>query len=138
MEVDNPDSNSDNDSDAENIEEVPDPEHNAPERIMDDLDVVEKAKNNDPEALEYLKREYPAFFDGNSENEALNQIEEYLEDEFPKERTQKIWAWSGCFKSKRICWRYSKRDRWIGKRGKRDNRSSNKRKSIYKYRSFKR
>jgi hypothetical protein len=88
MEVDDIDSNSDNESnpdDPENIEEVPDPEHNAPERIVDDLDVVEKAKNNDPEALEYLKREYSDFFDNTSENEALNQIKEYLEDEFPKE-----------------------------------------------------
>jgi hypothetical protein len=88
MEVDNNDSNSDNGSysdDPEYIEEIKDPEHNAPERIMDDLDVVDKAKNNDPEALEYLKREYADFFDDTSEDEALNDIEKYLEEEYPKE-----------------------------------------------------
>jgi hypothetical protein len=88
MEVEYNDSNSDNNSDSddsENVEEVKDPEHNAPERIMDDLDAVDKAKNNDPEAEEYLKREYSHFFDNTSKEEALNQIEQYLEEEFPKE-----------------------------------------------------
>ena len=94
MEVKDNDSNSDNDSksendsdsdDSENIEKVQDPEHNAPERVMDDLDMVDKARNNDPEALEYLKREYGAFFDDTSNEEALNQIEGYLEEEFPLE-----------------------------------------------------
>jgi hypothetical protein len=89
MEVDDNDSNSNNDSsdsdDPENIEEVEDPEHNAPERIMDDLDMVDKARNNDPEALEYLKGEYGHFFNDTSKDEALNQIEGYLEEEFPKE-----------------------------------------------------
>jgi len=68
----NEDSNSDsdrgsamgvNDPEDHNVEEIKDPEHNAPERIMGDLD---KAKNNDPDALE----------------EVLKDIEKYLEEEF--------------------------------------------------------
>jgi cell wall assembly regulator SMI1 len=52
---------------------------------MDDLDKVEKAKKNDPEALEDLKNQYSSFFDGTSTEEALNHIEKYLEGEFPVE-----------------------------------------------------
>jgi hypothetical protein len=94
----NPDNNEDSDSNSNrdstmdqddpvdsNVEEINDPEHNAPERIMDDLDQVDKAKNNDPDALEYLRREYNAHFDGVSVEEALKNIEEYLENEFDAE-----------------------------------------------------
>jgi hypothetical protein len=82
----NGDSNSDHDDPENNdSEEINDLEHNAPERIIDDLDIVDKAKNNDPEALEYLAREYGHFFDGTSKDEALKDIKEYLEGEFPKE-----------------------------------------------------
>ena len=68
----NEDSNSDsdkgsamdvNDPEYHNVEEIKDPEHNAPERIMGDLD---KAKNNDPDTLE----------------EVLKDLEKYLEEEF--------------------------------------------------------
>lgn len=80
------DSNSDhNDPENNDSEEINDPEHNAPERIVDDLDIVDKAKNNDPEALEYLSREYGHFFDDTSKDKALEDIQEYLEGEFPKE-----------------------------------------------------
>jgi hypothetical protein len=80
----NSDSNSDDPEDVD-AEEIRDPEHNAPERIMDDLDIIDKARNNDPDALEYLRREYGEFFNDTSDDQALNDIEEYLEEEFPKE-----------------------------------------------------
>lgn len=83
-------SNSDNDSDYESddvkdedVEEVDN--HNAPEEVMNDLDKVDAARNNDPQALEYLKKEYSSFFEDNTEEEALDQIEDYLEEEFPGE-----------------------------------------------------
>lgn len=79
----NPDSEDDDVEDAD-VEEVPN--HNAPEEVMNDLDKVDAARdNNDAEALAYLKREYSSFFDDNTEEEALDQIEEYLTEEFPKE-----------------------------------------------------
>ena len=85
-------SNSDRDSDMDlddpedqSVEEIKDPEHNAPERIMDDLDQVDKARNGDPDALDYLRREFTSFFDDVSEEEALDDIEEYLENEFHPE-----------------------------------------------------
>lgn len=82
----NGDSNSNDDDDLEkesNVEEIED--HNAPERIVDDLEMVDKARKNDPEALEYLSREYRHFFDDTTKDQALRDIEEYLESEFPKE-----------------------------------------------------
>ena len=90
----NEDSNSNSDRDSamdvddpenKNVEEIKDPEHNAPERIVDDLDQVDKAKNYDPDALEYLREEYSAFFDGVPVEEALKDLEEYLENEFDPE-----------------------------------------------------
>ena len=70
------------DPEDSNVEEIKDPEHNAPERIMDDLDKVDKARNNDPDALEYLHKQYSEFFYKVSDEEALNDLEEYLEEEF--------------------------------------------------------
>jgi hypothetical protein len=52
---------------------------------MDDLDILDKARNNDPEALEYLSREYGEFFEGTSKKEGLKNLEGYLVDEFPTE-----------------------------------------------------
>jgi len=84
-----PNSNGDPDDDDDdlekesNVEEIED--HNAPERIVDDLEMVDRARKNDPEALEYLSREYRHFFDDTTKDEALKDIEEYLESEFPKE-----------------------------------------------------
>ena len=79
------------------IEEIPEEEHNAPEYIQDDLekiDRVRKADPNDEEAqkeLEELKDKYENFFDresGNNEEQGLDQLEEYLEEEFPGELEQ--------------------------------------------------
>jgi hypothetical protein len=86
----NPDSNSNsnNDSESDDIEMADAEEvdnHNAPEAIQADLNKVDAAKNNDSEALEYLKREYEAFFDRNTVEEGLKQVEEYLEGELAGE-----------------------------------------------------
>ena len=79
------DSNSDDDDPQNNeVEEVGDPEHNGPERIMDDLDKVDNAKD-DPEALEYLQQEYSEFFHGTTTDQALKDIKNYLEEEFKEE-----------------------------------------------------
>jgi hypothetical protein len=84
----NNDNNEDSDSNSDDVEmsdtrEVPD--HNAPEQIMDDLDLVDRARHGDPEALVELKREYPEYFEGKSDIEAVWEIEDYLEAEFPLE-----------------------------------------------------
>jgi hypothetical protein len=86
----NSNSNRDSDMDMDdpedkNVEEIKDPEYNAPERIVDDLDQVDKAKNHDPDALEYLREEYESFFEGVPLEVALKDIEEYLEKEFDPE-----------------------------------------------------
>jgi hypothetical protein len=80
--------NSNNDSDSDDLEnadvtEVDD--HNAPEKIIDDLDTIDKARKGDPDALDEIKQEYPEFFKENSDEEGLDQVEEYLEEEFEGE-----------------------------------------------------
>ena len=83
-EKENTENNSEKEPKNYEVEERKD--HNAPEKIMDDLDEVDKARNGDPNALEYLKREYPNFFENNTNNEEeLEQLEDYLESEFPGE-----------------------------------------------------
>jgi len=82
----NSDSNSDyDDSENNSTEEINDLEYNGPERIMDDLDMIDKARNNDPEALEYLAKEYKEFFEDTSKEDGLDLLEHYLEKEFPGE-----------------------------------------------------
>ena len=83
----NPNPEDDDKDDPVNIDavEVQDPDYNGPEQIMDDLDMVDRARKNDPEALEYLKEEYGSFFDDTSTKEAVDDIEGYLEEEFPLE-----------------------------------------------------
>lgn len=84
----NSNSNNDPDSESDDVEDTEVEEvdnHNAPEEVMNDLDKLDAARNNDSEALEYLKREYSSFFENNTEEEALDQIEDYLEEEFPGE-----------------------------------------------------
>ena len=79
------------------IEEIPEEEHNAPEYIQDDLEKIDRVREADPNdeeaqrKLEELKDKYKEFFDiesGNNEEEGLNQLEEYLEGEFPGELEQ--------------------------------------------------
>ena len=79
------------------IEEIPEEEHNAPEYIQDDLEKIDRVREADPNdeeaqrKLEELKDKYKEFFDiesGNNEEEGLNQLEEYLEEEFPGELEQ--------------------------------------------------
>jgi hypothetical protein len=80
--------NSTNESESDDVEMADVEEvdnHNAPEEIMNDLDKVDAAKNKDREALDYLKKEYSHFFDRNTEEEGLKQLEEYLEEEFEPE-----------------------------------------------------
>ena len=55
------------------------------QKIMDDLDKVDRAKRKDSEALEDLKEEYTSFFDNNSPRTGLRDLENYLEEEFPAE-----------------------------------------------------
>ena len=74
-------------------EEIPEIEdQNVPEDIEGDLAIIDRAReDNDIESLEYLQNKYPNFFDqesGNSLEEGLNQLEEYLEEEFPGELAQ--------------------------------------------------
>jgi hypothetical protein len=86
------DSNPQNDSDPEDhdVMEVDDDDYNGPEQIMDDLDRVDKARVGDGEALDELKDQYPEFFEDEEvpDYEALDGLEEYLEDEFPHELEQ--------------------------------------------------
>jgi hypothetical protein len=78
--------NNDSDSDDVEMSDVREVDnHNAPEQIMNDLDTITKAKAKDREALDEMKREYPYFFDDNTDEEGLNQLEEYLENEFEGE-----------------------------------------------------
>uniref|UniRef100_A0A0D2ZS52 Heme-copper oxidase subunit III family profile domain-containing protein n=1 Tax=Brassica oleracea var. oleracea TaxID=109376 RepID=A0A0D2ZS52_BRAOL len=81
---DSDDDSEDNDS-VEDMDVVERDDHNAPEKIVDDLDLVDKAKQGDNDALSILKEDYPAFFDQNSDQEGLKQVEDYLEEEFPGE-----------------------------------------------------
>lgn len=73
-------------------EEIPEREHNGAELTEGDLELIDRAReDNDIESLEYLQNKYPSFFDeesGNSLEEGLNQLEEYLEEEFPGELAQ--------------------------------------------------
>lgn len=69
--------NSDNDPEKGNFSES--------QKIMDDLDKVDRAKRKDSEALEDLKEEYTSFFDNNSPRTGLRDLENYLEEEFPAE-----------------------------------------------------
>jgi hypothetical protein len=85
------DSSSDDDGPKDNdVEKVGDPEHNGPERIVDDLDKVDNAKD-DPEALEYLQQEYSEFFNGRTIDQALEDIKNYLEEEFDAEHERSEW-----------------------------------------------
>lgn len=53
------------------------------ENIMDSLELVDKAKEGDKDALDTIKSEYSSFFDTtDSDKEGLNQVENYLEEEF--------------------------------------------------------
>ena len=81
---DDEEDNSDSD-DLENADVTEIDDHNAPEEIIDDLDTIDKARNGDPDALDEIKREYPEFFKENSDEEGLDQVEEYLESEFEGE-----------------------------------------------------
>lgn len=78
----NPDYDSDDPIDQDCIEVE---DHNGPEEVINDLEIIDRAKKNDPVALEYLKEEYGSFFDKNSTEEALKEIEDYLENSFPSE-----------------------------------------------------
>jgi hypothetical protein len=104
-------------------------DRNIPEEIVDDLDIIDRARKNDPEALEYLKGEYGSYFDKNSTKDALNEIEEYLEDIFPselKKSEHEADAMEARAKAKTLEEGIKK----IGRKSRRDNRSSYKRKSI--------
>ena len=86
----NRNNNEDSDSNSDDVEmrdtrEVSDPDYNVPEAIMDDLDNVDRARRGDPNALAEIKREYPSYFEGQSDREGLRQLEHYLETEFPGE-----------------------------------------------------
>jgi hypothetical protein len=87
----NPNSNPDpnEDSDLEKQEDViENPDYNAPEQIRDDLDLLDKAKQGDEEALAEIKRQYPEFFRDNDDEQGLLEVEEYLEEEFQDELGQ--------------------------------------------------
>jgi uncharacterized membrane protein YgcG len=88
--------NSNNDSDSDDLEKADVTEvndHNAPEEIIDDLDLLDKARKGDPEALDEIKREYPEFFRENSDKEGLKEVEEYLDSEFePEHRISELEA----------------------------------------------
>lgn len=58
------------------------------EDIMDSWDEVVKAKNGDQDSLDKVKSEYSAFFDNNTDEEALRQIENYLEEEYDYGRVE--------------------------------------------------
>jgi len=58
------------------------------EDIMDSWDEVVKAKNGDQDSLDNIKSEYAAFFDNNTDEEALRQIENYLEEEYDYGRVE--------------------------------------------------
>ena len=60
--------------------------HNAPEVLIDHLNLLDKARKGDKDALDKLKEEYEEFFkDKDSEDEGLKELEEYLDDEFGDE-----------------------------------------------------
>jgi hypothetical protein len=63
-------------------------DHNAPESIVDDLDLIDKARAGDKSALNEIKEQYPEFFNDNNDEQGLEEVEEYLEEEFPLELEQ--------------------------------------------------
>jgi hypothetical protein len=78
-------SESDDSEGPKKREVVEQEDHNAPEQIMDDLDLVDKARSGDKKALDEIKRNYSEFFEGYSDEQALKDIGEYLEEEFEPE-----------------------------------------------------
>jgi hypothetical protein len=78
-------SESDDSESPKKREVVEQENNNAPEQIMDDLDLVDKAKLGDKKALEEIKRNYSEFFEDYSDKQALKDVEEYLEEEFEPE-----------------------------------------------------
>jgi hypothetical protein len=86
-------SKSNNNSDEEGDDNDDDnDDHNAPEAIMDDLELIDEAKKGNSDAIAEIKEKYPSFFDKESgnktEEEALAQIEQELEDQFYPELIQ--------------------------------------------------
>lgn len=79
------DSREDNTRELEDRKTYPQDNHNAPEQIVDDLDSIDAARKGDANALDVIKRNYPVFFEENSDEQALNEIEAYLEEEFDPE-----------------------------------------------------
>lgn len=84
------DGNSDNDpeDDPQDVEVVELEDYNGPEQVMNDLDLVDEARMGYLDALNEVKKNYPEFFNENDDEEGLRQVEEYLENEFPKELAQ--------------------------------------------------
>lgn len=78
----------DSDDDPDDEDVIEDSNINAPEAIMDDIDLADKAAEGDQEALETLKDKYPSFFEKNDDKEGLKQLTEELEDQFPVELDQ--------------------------------------------------
>jgi len=70
-----------------NVWDDADIEHHAPEQIMKELELIEKALKGDANALNDIKNRFPEFYDEESGNrsviDALKQIEKMLEEEFP-------------------------------------------------------
>lgn len=58
------------------------------ENIMDDWDEVVKAKEGNQDSLNKVKAEYSAFFETSTDEEALRQIEDYLEEEYDYGRVE--------------------------------------------------
>lgn len=88
-------SKSNNNSDEEgddNDDNDDDYHHNAPESIMDDLELIDEARKGNNNAIAEVKEKYPSFFDKESgnktEQEALAQLEQELEGEFYPELIQ--------------------------------------------------
>ncbi len=76
-------------SDTDDVHEVA--ENNAPKQVLKDLATLNEAKrNNNPEALNEIKKQYEQFFlddDGEKlpDEEGIGYLEEYLKSEYPKE-----------------------------------------------------
>jgi hypothetical protein len=72
-----------------NVLDEEDIQHHAPEQVMDEIELVEKALKGDVIALSQVKDMFPEFFDEKSETEvvanSLKQIVEMLEEDFKGE-----------------------------------------------------
>ena len=88
----NPEDDSEDDSKKDSAEDTLEDrsvsereDHNTPEALMDDLDLLDKAWTGNQAAVDEMKHRYPEFFRNQDDLKGMKEAEEYIESEFPLE-----------------------------------------------------